>query len=400
MSSSVPTLPIELYHEIAAQVKDASTLASLCLVSHTWNNASTKPLYQRDIDVIFELDEERNMDDTWSKPCQLQRTIVARPDLAALITGTMVKVLRDNFDETEQAAFHRRDEVGAATTVLNSILTNAPGVVALALFDTVDWMIQMFLDELLSLPDCLSRLQYFETAENHPDLQIAVLQAMPSLLELAVYAFYLHDNDPHYPIPTFALLSLTVKAYLEDVDVCLLAKTINRTSLRRVDFKADKEDAPDWTLFPNLKTVVIAYDQSDEDGQTTDSLATCIVAEFITIRLTHVNSGDYALEDHDILQSLLSSLIFLHLSGTKEPLSEYVLDWLRDGEDQWPNLRWVKMDAIDASVDGEDCALPMTPAREELERVRLACEEVGERRGIEFEWTVCGGAGTGSSEPW
>lgn len=388
MSFILPSLPVELYHEIAAQVEDASTLAALCRVSRTWNVASTKHLYRGDVDIFFHFNPERTMDDTWTKPSQLQRTILTRPDLAALVKSVRIKVVP--FDSDGSDADFRRlyNEATVAVDVLNSIFeADRCAIVGLSFVDTDDWLLDILLDDFLVFSSRLPHLQRLQANQVDRSLQALLMERMSSLLHLDIDTMRLNDlaSQP----PPFALRSLTVQLPLSNDDVLLLADSPTRTSLESIKFSADLMKPPSWARFPNLKLVDLLFDQTLGEDVSGPSLATCVAAETITLRLPHINFVAFALESTCILYSLPSSLVSLDLSPIKERLSEYVLDWLRDGDARWPNLRRVKMRGLNSRENWHKCPQFMEAQHKELEEVRSACEEVGQRRGIVFEWTEC-----------
>lgn len=401
MSLSGAAFPHELFHEIAPHVEDTPTIASLCLASHAWNAASTKYLYQRDVDIIFRFTKGSLLGIDKSKPLQLARTVQARPELAAHITGVTISIVQHDNNlpyRTNNPVI--RVDTGPAKEALKTILEAGTSIVAFAVEVVAAddfWAQEVTLACLTELLSCTSRLKGLQRLKvdycTNAIERAQLFLATPSLLHLDFQnlEFYL----PFYPtLPTSSLRSLILRNDFHNRDAHALASTPSRTSLQSVEFCASVDDPPSWDLFPNLKTVTV-FNNNQERGQTATSLATCVAAESITLRLQYRGYGSTTLATTRTLHSLPPSLVSLDLSPITQGLTQYVLDWLRDGESpnlqirtgEWPNLRKVKMNWVSPQKTRRRLPQRLQEQHEERKQLRLACEEVCKRRGVELEWT-------------
>lgn len=383
MSSSIHPLPVDLYHEIAAHVQDAPTLAALALVSQAWNTIATSTLYRRELRLSLDWYDGVVPRDQ-SQPRQLEQTLRARPDLAALATAIHVH------SEDAETSIPKSDLTDACD-VLEIVLRLTPNIVSFrtspnAFTHTTSTLLFI----LGSCKDVLERLLHFDVPWATDDDLCSPCDLLSQLSSLQhLHLFDLPDNLHQHM--SFSLQSLYIQLPLSNGHLALIASSSHQ-SLMSIRFMTDeqRDDPPDWTTFPNLTKIDICLDYSGENYyRAKQSLATCLVAETIAISLYHDDDTASTFTSSQVLQSLPSSLVSLDLSRIVERVDGSVLEWLRDGEAQWPNLRCVKMRELNNRQTGYESDLLAAEQQEESGRMRLACEEVAEQREVVLEWTEC-----------
>lgn len=378
MSSPISTLPPELLHEIAAQLGHLPSLVSLALVSHAWNAAATNVMYNGRKFICFWILNGQAPDDTWSKPCQLARTIAARPDLAARITGLSFSMALMGFN-----MFHPIHEttgpidihVASAVEVFRTILHAVPNVATLDLAGArTPEEADAILDAVASVTQAMSRIHSLAVIPRSQRL-IKLLAAMPSLRRLDIYQLPRPATTP-LPPTTIALRYLCVFKPVTNEEVNILRSSPTQESLEEIGFTPASDDPPRWHGFSSLETIRIVFPAGFGEAAK-QSLTTCTVAK--AIELKFIGKDVFAmLQEHNILHCLSSSLTKLKISDSSRALvSDYFINWLRTGSTGWPSLRSVEL-CNPSSVK--------SVTKEERERVMKEFDEVCEGRGLECRW--------------
>lgn len=401
MSSPISTLPVELQHEIAAQGSFTPSLQSLCLVSHAWNEISTPLLYGRQVDVCFDFDHGRRMNVDWSQPCQFARTLVARPDLAALVTGVHFQFETYDYGDSDYSGTHasfedKQNEYDADVMhQLRTIVGAVTNIVKLS-FRANDGM---FSKAILEVETCANTLQHLATLDIRGDScniarLLSLSEALPSLTNLRVFNL---DVDPSSQLTpessTLALQSLNVAGHLSDRAVLFLAATPTCHTLRSVKYsyslyRPHDSSTISWHQFINLRSVelviTVGIDGVEHGGT---ELGTCVAAETVKIRMTQYREHPSVSARHDVLHFLPSSVLFLDFSSGEDCPSVNFLAWLRDNKEQCPNLRTLRL-AKSSLTWKWDYAKKQDRLEAEQERQRRydECEEICERRGIACSW--------------
>lgn len=382
MSSPISSLPVELQREVASHLSnDTSTLASLCLVSQTWKAAATFPLYNRDAELEFLWEQDKILDDSWSKPHQLARTLDTRPDLASLVTGINLEVNMRSFDEDlidKQLAVQIKSDMLPATEAFRIVFEAAANITSFRLGGCDHWLDRDAVFEMLGLsraaPSCITHLRVGFVPS--PSSLATILERHSSLTYLDIGELPTRADDFIFP-PLIALKTLLVEAPLSDLHVEQLKAGGTWQSLKSIKFWPEL-DHPNWTKFPNLVSVQLEMSRQDV-GQTAATLATCVAVEEVRVAVVFEYQDLYRLlERTSLLESIPSTLKVLDLSDTTDDLvNKYVLDWLRSGDERWPNLRKISL-CNPYSVESVD--------REECDCMYRECEQVCQQRGIECEW--------------
>lgn len=388
MSSPISNLPVELQREVASYLAHLTpynphqSLAALSLVSRSWNAAATISLYSREVELGFVCSSDKRLNNSQHPACQFARTLQSRQDFAALVTEITVEI--DTYDDyyldmAMDGSEPYKEDVKVVVDALRTVIKNGPNVVKLTLRSR-DWMVEECLEVLHSNSESLQRLAYLEVdnwawTEEVQFAFLLFLASLPSLAHLRVEGFFASDPDYALVPPVIALETLATRWAPEDHIIRFLAASPTRLSLQSLDFSTHRYLKPSWAQFPNLHSITFSFGDAMERELVTETLATCVAAK--TIRLQAGNFTRDLFEDlayFEVLHSIPSGIVHLDLSSTDLRHSDYFLDWIRNGDERWPNLRKITLCILSRYTDA---------VKEEYDRAYKECEEVCERRGIE-----------------
>lgn len=356
MSTSISSLPAELLREITLHLPDRlSDSTSLCLVSRAWNAIATNRLYKRDVFLVFLFEHHRIMDESWSKPCRLARTLRARPDLAALLTGITVST------DSRKGNKALDLEMPTAFEALRTILEAGINIVSLT-FDATDMRdhtatrLKRFVRTITSCSNLLLRLQKVSASyTTRGELVEFFPNALPSLTRLEIDYLDLGCRRNHPP-PSWSLRLLIIRRGVGPGNFKLLEASPTCTSLESIHLPMT--DANSWKQFANITTVGVGLGSErwvpPMATLRTFSAATTVILLFDSTsgsahRLLRINHSR-------ILHELPRSVTTLDLSGFNQAVDDYILDWLRfEQPSQCPKLNKIKMrdqeDPMDDNLD-------------------------------------------------
>lgn len=374
MTSNIPQLPAELIHEIAAQVEDVPALAALSLVSRTWNSASTKLLYSCDLQLLFGWDGLA-VDHKQSRVGQLERTLLARPDLAVLSKSLFI-------DAVDLHTAGAEIDMDAAVRVLRNILAVGTSITTFYIDEDTDWITTAtFLNVLSTSPNAQQRLKFLHVGSRPPhpgDLTlIHLLRELPSLTSLSVVELDPAPNAHRFP-PPFALQHLAVTDPLQNHALNFLQNS--RASLKSIEFTVPHEDPPpDFTLFTNLHHVDFYFSLDDDNGLLERTTSSLVAAKELYLH-------DFAYEEQSIapgrtlrfLDSIPASVEELDLGNWDTVGGVNVVAWLlKDPESKEQSklrkILFAPREIFDATGDS-------------IRTVELQCAE----KGIECVWSAPG----------
>lgn len=239
----LPSLPFELLEEIVAQIApdDFDTLSSICLVSKSFNTSFTKLLYRRMLYLHFPRNGRFGVNPQ-VRNLKVKRTLISRPDLAAIPTCLFISVTdnkRLNTGEMDLVS-----DVFALATGLTSFRVSP--------FTTWDALLpilyvtqrnSVFLNRI-TLLDVFTHAH--DPANDAPLWQL--ISRLPSLVHLSTYEI---PPRLYTPLETFSCVLNLSRSTVNHLS------SLSHLSLRRAYFAIAWGETCDWSKFTNLKEVRI-----------------------------------------------------------------------------------------------------------------------------------------------